>query len=852
MTMKLKIISAFSVSILILILIGVFSYENINDYRQAAEWVHHTQKIISRTERMLLDVQDIETEQRGYVITGEEKYLEYYDEGLKNVEKSYLSVKELVKDNSEQLALLNNIYQTISVRVELSKQAVLLRRTQGFESAKQFVSTGKGESIMKKIRVDVDHFIDKEEQFLLQRLNTANENFSSAAFVIIASIILTILIVLITLYFFILDYNKRVESEKKVVASELRIKKILDSLPIGIFIVDAKGKPYYSNAKSQQILGKGIMMDNSLNELPEVYQAYIAGTDELYPASKQSIIRALNGEQIIGLEDVEILRNGIRVPLRVSATYITNAEDKIDYAISIFEDITDVKENEKNLLQAKKMAEESVILKETFLANMSHEIRTPMNAILGFTDILLKRNLGATEKDYMQTIKTSGETLLRIINDILDVSKIDSGMMIFEEHPISIKEIFSSLQILLSHKAAEKNLNLTFDYDHSIPDTILGDPTRLTQIILNIAGNAIKFTKKGAVEVFAKLVSTTKEHYDIEISVKDTGIGIAEDKLQFIFERFRQAEAHTTRNYGGTGLGLSIAKQLIELQGGSLKIKSMEGVGSVFSFTLPFKKPVESYNKIVNQNSHIDFSKLQSLSILLIEDNIINVKFIQSLFSQHGLKTDVAENGKKGIENLLHHHYDLVLMDIEMPEMNGYETTRYIRDELKNDIPIIAMTAHAMAGEKEKCLQLGMNDYISKPINSELLFKKMLIFATNSNIKSMSKLMNLDFLSRTVSGNKKVILDIINVFLEQMPEDMAAINDAVKKANFVGVKRQCHKMKSSVSIMGMDTLVNLLEEMEELGDKAVDMQRIEKLNEQVNDLVQQAIQEVKEEKTNFM
>ncbi len=856
MSMKLKIISAFSVSIVILALIGIFSYKNINNYKESSEWVHHTQKVISQTERMLLDIQDIETEQRGYVITGEERYLEYYNQGLENVERSYLSVRQLVKDNAQQLMAINDIYQTISARVELSKQAVALRRTEGFENARDFVATGQGENIMKKIRVDVDRFLDIEEELLSQRVAEANQNFSSATFVIITSIILTILIVLVTLYFFILDYNKRIESEKQVVASELLIKNILDSLPIGVFIVAADGKPYYSNAKSQQILGKGIMKNVALDGLQELYQVNIAGTNQRYPAERSAIARALKGEKIIGLEDAEILKDGVRIPLRVNATYITDTEDKIAYAISIFEDITDVKENEKNLLLAKKLAEESVILKETFLANMSHEIRTPMNAILGFTDLLLKKNLGATEKDYVQTIKTSGETLLRIINDILDVSKIDSGMMIFEEHPISIKETFSSLNILLSHKAVEKNLGLSFDYDNAIPDTLLGDPTRLTQIILNIVGNAIKFTKKGTVEVFAKLVSSTKETDEIEISVKDTGIGIPQDKLDFIFERFTQAEAHTTRNYGGTGLGLSIAKQLIELQGGSLKIKSMEGVGSVFSFTLPFKKPIETYakNKSVDQGTDIDFSKLNNLSILLVEDNIINVKFVQSLFSQHGLRVDIAENGKKGIEKLLNNNYDLVLMDIEMPEMNGYETTRYIREHLNSAIPIIAMTAHAMAGEREKCIKLGMNDYISKPINSEQLFKKMLTFAADINLTkttSMDKIMNLDLLFRTVNGNKKVIMEIMNVFLVQLPEDVAAINEAVKNEDFVAVKRQCHKMKSSVSIMGMEALVKLLEEMEELGHKEEGIGRIKELNVQVAGLAEKALKEVNEELTGF-
>ena len=217
---------------------------------------------------------------------------------------------------------------------------------------------------------------------------------------------------------------------------------------------------------------------------------------------------------------------------------------------------------------AKQLAEESVILKEAFLANMSHEIRTPMNAIIGFTDLLLRKELPSQEPDYVQTIKRSGENLLRIINDILDVSKIDSGVMEFEEHPISIREVFNSLNIMLAQKAKDKKLELEFGFDANVPDTVLGDPTRLTQIILNLVGNAIKFTKAGGVYVFAKLLKEVRGLYQIEFSIKDTGIGIPSDKLQSVFERFSQAETHTTRNYGGTGLGLSIARQLVTLQGG--------------------------------------------------------------------------------------------------------------------------------------------------------------------------------------------------------------------------------------------------------------------------------------------
>lgn len=413
--------------------------------------------------------------------------------------------------------------------------------------------------------------------------------------------------------------------------------------------------------------------------------------------------------------------------------------------VVVARDITVQRMFENELIEAKSnaelathKAEESNKLKEAFLANMSHEIRTPMNAIIGFSDILSKCALGEHEKEFVRTIKSAGENLLTIINDILDISKIEASMMTFEEHIFSVNEMFASLNVMLLEKAKEKNLELTFSCDPDVPAHLLGDPTRLTQIIINLAGNAIKFTPKGKVAVSVKVKNNTgdallPEQTLLEFSIRDTGIGIPPDKLAHIFERFRQAESHTTRKYGGTGLGLSIAKQLVELQGGVLTVKSEFKVGSEFSFCIPYmisgvvSRVTESTAKKYN------VQELDKLSILLVEDNQLNVKLILSLFSEHNLKVQVAENGSVAIEKLKEHKFDIVLMDMEMPVMNGYEAAFAIRSELKSDIPIIAMTAHAMAGERERCLGLGMNDYISKPINANQLFEKLSELTLNTS-----------------------------------------------------------------------------------------------------------------------
>ncbi len=393
--------------------------------------------------------------------------------------------------------------------------------------------------------------------------------------------------------------------------------------------------------------------------------------------------------------------------------------------VVVARDITKQIMYENELIAAKDKSEESTMLIEAFLANMSHEIRTPMNAIMGFADLLAKKDLDEKEKGYVSVIKTAGEKLLLIINDILDISKIEAGMMSFESVAFSVKETLKSLNVMFSERAKQKNLELLINCDKNVPEILLGDHTRLTQVIINLVDNAIKFTKEGTVRVDVKVKSREENNVSVEFSVGDTGIGIPDENIKKVFERFRQAEKHTTRMYGGTGLGLSIAKQLVELQGGEISVKSELSKGSVFSFWIPYKVTSQTLEVPESIDSMCNMEYLSKLKVLLVEDSQLNVQLVLSLFSENNLNLQVAENGRVCIEKLNENVYDIILMDMEMPVMNGYEATTVIRKELKNDIPIIAMTAHAMAGERERCLNLGMNDYIAKPINSVLLFEKM-------------------------------------------------------------------------------------------------------------------------------
>lgn len=382
-----------------------------------------------------------------------------------------------------------------------------------------------------------------------------------------------------------------------------------------------------------------------------------------------------------------------------------------------------MEKNEIKLMEAMASAENAVKFKQQFLSNMSHEIRTPLNSILGFTNVLLKTRLDAEQKEFLQAIKTSGTSLNQLINDILDLSKVDAGRMTFEKQPFEIRKSIKSLLYSFDLKIKEKNIELIKDYDSRIPLMVLGDSVRLNQIILNLLSNAVKFTHKGKIVISVKLLNEDDENVTIEFAVTDSGIGIAADKTDSIFNIFEQAEPGTANSFGGTGLGLSIVKQLVEAQGGSISLKSKIGEGSTFSFIMPFGKTnmkSEEETEILKPDSEI-----KTLWVLVAEDIALNQLLIKIILGDFGFEYDVAGNGKIAIEKLQTKTYDIILMDLHMPVMNGFEATEYIRKTMRLQTPIIALTADVTTADISKCKEYGMNDYISKPINENLLYSKI-------------------------------------------------------------------------------------------------------------------------------
>src|SRR6478609_1108623 len=346
-----------------------------------------------------------------------------------------------------------------------------------------------------------------------------------------------------------------------------------------------------------------------------------------------------------------------------------------------------------------------------------------MNAIIGFSEILMDTPLNSEQREYLKAINIAGDNLMVIINDILDFSKIESGILNLVEKPCSLHHIVKNIHKLLSEKAKEKHIDFNLKVDSNIPSWVNTDQARLNQILINIIGNAIKFTDKGKVDIICNLVTENQTNCIVEFKIRDTGIGIKKEKQKIIFERFAQADEDTSKVYGGTGLGLSITKRLLELFKGDISVYSQTGEGSEFLITIPFVKTEEQNLSI--EEHYPEPTKLSPYKILLAEDNELNQKLGQNVFHQFGMEVDIAGNGLEAIKLFKTHKYDLVFLDLQMPEMDGYDVAVYIRSELKSEVPIIAMTAHTMVGEREKCIALGMTEYISKPYRPNEVYQKI-------------------------------------------------------------------------------------------------------------------------------
>ena len=509
------------------------------------------------------------------------------------------------------------------------------------------------------------------------------------------------------------DITKRKQAE----AESKMLSLVASNTTSGVIINDGNGDVEWVNSAFEKITGYTID-DARGKHLGDVIKGELTDTSIIEYARELS-----KNKQSFEVDLLVYRKDGTPIWVSVINSVILNAQNEVDKYIEVIIDITSKKRVEQQLITAKEEAVQLSRAKDMFISVMSHEIRTPLNAVIGMSHLLLEDDPLEHQKENLSVLKFSAQNLMGLINDVLDFAKIETGNIELEKINVNLRELVNGITSSLQYKTNEKNIYLSPQIDSDVPDTVIGDSTRLSQILLNLVSNAVKFTETGGVTIGLKVIEQNQNIARIRFEVKDTGIGIANDKLSTIFESFKQAEADTTRKYGGTGLGLAISKRLIELHDSRINVDSVPGEGSNFWFTITFNKSTTEKN----HNTNVD--ETLNITVLVADDNQINRMLINKILSRWGAKADFAENGVQAVEKVEgDQKYDVVLMDIHMPEMDGLQATQAIRakaDPYFKQLPIIALTASMLNSQMDQIGNAGMNDYMLKPFEPKVLFEKL-------------------------------------------------------------------------------------------------------------------------------
>jgi len=938
-------------AIVLIALFSAFFYYNSLEVQSTEKQVNHTNSIINKNSEILLDIVNIETGMRGFILTNKDEFLRPYYQSHQKINQNIAILQMLTKENPSQQVRIKKLKKLIAQRIELATSLIENKNQNQNNKAFEMKTLLHGRELMDSIRNNIDT-INREEIGLLNKQKQENSNSINTSNILLILFFVLVLTILVFIYYIFKNYHKinlelisfnkyqkeasqyslsLIEASRdplftiskegiitdtnqaSVNATDVSKENLIGSVFIKYFTEPEKARKGYEEVFSKgfvidypliikdhkltdvlfngsvyrdennQVIGAVVVARDvteqktaeknllqSLKEVTDYKLALDASTivditdkdgnivfvnENYIKISKYSFDELVGGNhQIVNsnhhdkafmstlwndISNGKIWHNEIQNKNKAGEFYWLNMtivpfldEKGIPYqyvAISI--DITNQKTLEKQLTEAKVFAEdakgkaeidrakaeEAVKSKQQFLSNMSHEIRTPMNAIIGFTKVVLKTELTAKQKEYLMAIKMSGDALIVLINDILDLAKVDAGKMTFEKIPFKLKLSIKAMLHLFETKIQEKNLKLITLYDKTIPEVLIGDPLRLHQIVLNLVSNAVKFTQNGSITVALSLVNENENDVDIKFAVIDTGVGIKAKKIDTIFENFQQATSDTSRIFGGTGLGLAIVKQLVQAQGGTIDVVSEFSKGSTFSFTLNFKKTTADAvlePEIIELNTDIKDTK-----ILVVEDMELNQLLMKTLLDDFGFECEIAANGKIAVEKLRNKTnekpFDIILMDLQMPVMNGFEATEYIRKTLNSNIPIIALTADVTTIDVAKCKAVGMDDYLSKPVDERLLFsklvgliKKPVIIIEQNRIGNMVtqkvKYVDMTYLLQITKSDPKLITELINSYLKQTPTLITTMKQSFHDKDWKLLNATIHKMLPSFTIMGLN------------------------------------------------
>jgi signal transduction histidine kinase/ActR/RegA family two-component response regulator/HPt (histidine-containing phosphotransfer) domain-containing protein len=814
-----------AVGLLIPILIGINAHRTTERMVSQNRLLIHTHMVLQKTQQIQAHLTNLDNDLRGYLLSQNNPFFKAdYDRNVRQMADFLKNISALTVDNPAQQQRLRTISQLFEKK--LAHGNILFTRRSPQEGLARLDSVRTFMGFSDQLFHQLKTIEAVENELLTVRATASEQSATYATRSSIAGAVAALAIILWAIFRLLKTLNNATRLNRQLAQNEQQLKRFLEAVPVSIVVVNKDGNLYYANQAAASMF-EAITKLNTYADILNQITIYQFPNGNPYPTEKRPAFRAMKGETS-QVDDIEIRIGDKAIQVLSSSSPVYDAEGMLQYVVSSSIDISDRVQSQLRLQEAKELAEQAARIKENFLANMSHEIRTPLNAVIGFSNLLEVTPLNEEQAEFVKLVQTAGKNLLTIVNDILDISKIEAGMIQMESIPFSIRSLVASLQTMLQPTAADKNLKLVFNVDPTLPPLILGDPTRLTQILLNLLSNAIKFTKEGSITAQITRQEETEQSVRVQFKVTDTGIGIEADALPHIFERFRQASNFTTRYYGGTGLGLNIVKSLTQIQGGWITVTSKPGKGSEFTLEIPYQIAPESVRKGIDPDLTKSNTVKKSLTILAVEDNLMNQKLVLQVIKRLGYKAELAENGQQALDMLQKQSFDLILMDIQMPVMDGYQTTRHIRSTLQSNIPIIAMTAHALASEREQCLQAGMNDFLPKPFQMEDLQRMIQhygfpngeqapVVETSRPVHSIdSTSFSVEPLLNSVGNDAELAMELLEIYLDKTPDEIKQLQQALSDGDVKAIGRTLHTQKAPAMMMGLKDATELNLQIEAL------------------------------------
>lgn len=804
----------------------VFSYFNVKQFVELTAWIKHTNEVLNDLGTVGTLLERAEGNQRGYILLENKLFLDIFKKSKKEVFENMESLKERTKDNPLQHHHVEELRELTESRFKKMESVI--------ELSEKHISRAKlrmqiDTETMPKIRAKIEEMRDIEQKFLATRTREKEEQALRVLNFILVGVILTMALIILSRYLYVTaeaDRNRQ----------SLILKSIIDSLGDGLVVVDKKGNLILANPAAGKILGVTDLIDK-MEKRAQALGFHDPMTKQPLKADETPIARAvLKGQSV---DDFDILVQNASHPegiiISVNSRPIISSEGAKLGALALYRDVTKRKNVEAEWLQARESAIEASRLKSEFLASMSHEIRTPMNGVIGMTTLLLETPLEADQLSYVKTIKTSADSLLSLINSILDHARIEAGKLTLEKQDFNINQVVLSVRDMFAYLSRSQSLQFVIEMGIDPSLVVRGDPDRLRQILVNLVGNAFKFTERGFITLKVSTQVEDDHVHRIVFEVRDTGIGMSMEAQKRLFERFSQVHVGGKEKYGGSGLGLTIAKELVSMMKGVIEVESMTGIGTRIWFAVELERVTPEQQAAVNNKvaqpsgkkpMKNSFPQLKG-RVLVAEDQLVNKTVVKSYLNRCGLDCELTSDGQEALLAYFNEpgSFNLILMDCQMPRMNGFEATHKIREYEKTksleNIPIIALTAEGRAEDREECFRVGMSDFLSKPIDLQKFnqtLAKWLPLSTTPVLEVLDK-KTLEKLSRFDSEGAPLDMVLIK---DYVASSLPQIDNMLSQQDPGEVARLAHALKSASASVGLLQLSEICERIEKAAENNTD------------------------------